>query len=76
MWWRNKIPGCLDLARESLQLPVQIGFPREIDGIIDRVDDPSFANAIGLLHFANRYGTSSSFLNFNFQNRLIQFSNG
>ncbi len=61
-----KIPGCLDLARESLQLPVQIGFPRDIDGIIDRVDDPSFSNAIGLLHFANRYGTSSSFLDFNF----------
>ena len=61
-----KIPGCVDLARESLQLPCQIGFPREIEGIVDRVDDPGFSNSIGLLHFANRYGSTGSFLDFNF----------
>ncbi|MDH3324448.1 MAG: cell division protein FtsA [Candidatus Peregrinibacteria bacterium] len=61
-----KIPGCIDLARETLHLPAQIGFPRDIEGIVDRVDDPSFANAIGLLHFANRYGSTGSFLDFNF----------
>ena len=56
-----KTPGAVDLAREVLGLPVQIGFPRDIEGIIDRVDDPSFANAVGLLHFANRYGDAAPF---------------
>ena len=60
-----KTPGVVDLARNVLGLPAQIGFPRDIEGIIDRVDDPGFASVVGLLHFANRYGTNRSF-NFNF----------
>jgi len=62
-----KIPGVVDLARESLQLPVQLGFPKNIEGIVDRVDDPSFATAIGLLHFGHRYGSTSNFLDFDFK---------
>ena len=60
-----KIPGCINLARESLQLPVQIGTPKDIEGIVDRVDDPSFVHIVGLLHFANRYGNSGFFFDFN-----------
>ncbi|MCF7812745.1 cell division protein FtsA [Candidatus Gracilibacteria bacterium] len=62
-----KMPGVIDLARESLQLPVQLGFPNDIEGIVDRVDDPSFAHSIGLLHFGNRYGGSRSLLDFDFR---------
>ncbi len=62
-----KIPGVVDLARDSLQLPVQLGFPKNIEGIVDRVDDPSFATAIGLLHFGHRYGSTSNFLDFDFK---------
>lgn len=61
-----KMPGAIDLAREALQLPVQLGFPRDLEGIVDRIDDPSFANLTGLLHFANRYGRTPSLLDFNF----------
>ncbi len=64
-----KMPGTVDLAREVLQLPAQMGFPQDIEGIVDRVDDPSFATLTGLLHFANHYGTSSkSFMSLNFGN--------
>ncbi len=59
-----KMPGTLDLARNTLQLPVQIGVPRSIEGIVDRIDDPSFSSSIGLLHFAHRYGAQRSFLEF------------
>ncbi len=62
----SKIPGIVDLGREILGLPVQIGFPKDVEGFTDRIDDPSFANAVGLLHFANRYGDSGSFLDFHF----------
>ncbi len=61
-----KMPGTIDLARESLNLPVQIGFPRDLEGIIDKIDDPSFANVVGLLHFANRYGRGGAFFDLDF----------
>ena len=60
-----KMPGAVDLARESLQLPVQMGFPRDIEGIVDRVDDPSFASLVGLVHFGHRYGSTGSIFDFN-----------
>lgn len=62
-----KMPGTVDLARETLALPAQIGFPKDLEGIVDRIDDPSFAHLAGLLHFANRYGSTGSFLDFDFK---------
>lgn len=56
-----KLPGTLELARESLKLPVQIGFPMEIDGIVDKIDDPAYATAVGLLTWGSRFEGGSSF---------------
>ena len=54
-----KMPGCLDLARDVLGLPVQIGFPTEVDGVVDKIDDPAYATAIGLVSWGSKYeGTS------------------
>ena len=61
-----KTPGLVDLTRETLGLPVQIGFPIDIEGIVDRIDDPGFATVTGLLHFAHKYGDSGNFLSFDF----------
>ena len=44
-----KIPSLVDLAKEELRLPAQVGFPLELEGIVDEVDDPAFATAVGLL---------------------------
>ncbi len=44
-----KMPGIVDLAKETLSLPVQIGFPQNIEGIVDRINDPSFATVVGLV---------------------------
>jgi len=44
-----KMPGIIDLAKETLSLPVQIGFPQNIEGIVDRINDPSFATVVGLV---------------------------
>jgi len=44
-----KMPGLVDLAKEELKLPVQVGFPIELEGIVDEIEDPSFATAIGLV---------------------------
>lgn len=44
-----KVPGLIDLTKEELKLPAQVGFPLELDGPMDDVDDPAFATAIGLI---------------------------
>jgi cell division protein FtsA len=44
-----KMPGLVDLAKEELKLPAQVGFPLELEGIVDEVDDPAFATAVGLV---------------------------
>ena len=42
-------------------LPVQIGFPQGMSGVVDKIDDPGFVTATGLLvwgtkHEPVRYG--------------------
>jgi len=44
-----KMPGLVDLVKSELKLPTQIGFPLELDGIAEEVDDPSFSAAVGLI---------------------------
>ena len=44
-----KAPGVLDLSRDILGLPVQMGFPTDIGGVIEKVDDPAYATALGAL---------------------------
>lgn len=46
-----KLPQIVELAKEVLRLPIQIGFPQGFSGILDKVDDPSFATAAGLLQW-------------------------
>jgi len=36
-------------TKKELRLPVQVGFPLELEGIIDEIEDPSFSTAIGLV---------------------------
>jgi len=45
----SKLPGAVDLAKEVLGLPAQTGFPTPLGGLVDKVDDPSFATVIGLV---------------------------
>lgn len=47
-----KTPGIIDLAKEKLKLPVQLGYPQGVDGLVDKVDDPTFATVVGLIFWA------------------------
>ncbi|MDB4978680.1 MAG: cell division protein FtsA [Candidatus Peribacteria bacterium] len=49
-----KAPGVIDLARDVLGLPVQMGFPVDIGGVIEKVDDPAYATALGTLIWGMR----------------------
>jgi len=44
-----KVPGAVDLAKNVLGLPTQVGFPVPLGGLVDKVDDPAFASTVGLL---------------------------
>lgn len=47
-----KIPGLVELAKDVLMLPAQIGYPSGLKGLVDKVSDPSFAKVVGLLIWA------------------------
>ena len=56
-----KMPEIVKLAKKILKLPAQIGFPKELGGVVDKVDDPSFATAVGLIMWdADENGVFSS----------------
>ncbi len=44
-----KLPGIADFAREKFQLASRIGKTQPIGGLVDTVNDPSFATSIGLM---------------------------
>lgn len=45
----SKLPGCVDLAKDILGLPVQTGFPITLSGLVDKIDEPSYVTAVGLI---------------------------
>jgi len=55
-----KLPGVVELAKKELRLPVVLGVPGSVNTVIDRVNDPSYATAIGLVMWANEYLLGSS----------------
>lgn len=44
-----KLPGIVDVAKDVLHLPVQIGFPKDYAQAIEKLDDPAFATVVGLV---------------------------
>jgi cell division protein FtsA len=55
-----KLPGVVELAKKELRLPVTLGTPGSVTTVIDRVNDPAYATAVGLVLWANEYLLGSS----------------
>ena len=55
-----KLPGVIDLAKKILRLPAQAGFPLELGGIVDKVDEPGFVTAVGLALWGAEEATLNS----------------
>lgn len=49
-----KMPYIVDLAKESLSLPAQVGLPRDLEGMVDEIEDPEFVTAAGLIIWGAR----------------------
>lgn len=52
--------GAPDICKRVMSLPVRIGFPSGINGLIEEIDGPAYSSAIGLLLRASRNSFSST----------------
>lgn len=50
-----KMEGVLELAEEVFHVPVRLGYPKYVTGLIDVVRNPIYATGVGLLLFGHRY---------------------
>ncbi len=46
------LPGLLAMAQAVTELPARVGYPRGVGGLVDVVDSPVYATAVGLLLYA------------------------
>lgn len=51
----SQLAGMKQVARDTLGLPVRIGAPRGLEGLVESVRDPAHACSVGLLLWALRY---------------------
>lgn len=51
-----RLPGLDELAEQVLAVPVRIGYPRGVTGLIDNLQDPAYATSVGLLKWAAHGG--------------------
>ncbi len=50
----SKMEGVVELAEEIFHMPVRIGFPQYVSGLIDVVQNPIYATGVGLLLFGRQ----------------------
>jgi cell division protein FtsA len=46
-----QLAGTAELGRDVLQMPVRVGGPSSIAGLVDTIQDPSYSTAVGLLRW-------------------------
>lgn len=46
--------GLVEAARKNLAMPVRIGVPANISGLVDEIVSPAFAASVGLVHYGAR----------------------
>lgn len=50
----SKVHGCLELAEKIFQMPVRLGVPQNVRGLVDVRDNPAYATGVGLLLYGWR----------------------
>jgi cell division protein FtsA len=50
-----ELTGIRDLARDVINLPVRIGEPQNLRGLVDTLQSPAFATSVGLLEWGVRH---------------------
>jgi cell division protein FtsA len=52
------LEGMVELAEQVFDLPVRVGYPRDIGGVIDIVNSPQCATGVGLVVYGMKHGPS------------------
>jgi cell division protein FtsA len=52
--------GVIESAKRILSMPVKIGSPIGISGLVDDIDNPAFASSVGLLRYAQKQAEDES----------------
>ncbi len=55
------MPGMTELAEQIFNLPVRRGNPRDIGGLVDVVNSPMYATAVGLVKYASTHASEGGF---------------
>ncbi len=50
----SKMEGVIDLAEEVFHMPVRLGIPQGVSGLVDVVRNPIYATGVGLLQFGHQ----------------------
>lgn len=50
----SKMHSVVELAEDVFQMPVRLGLPRYVSGLVDVISNPIYATAVGLLLYAKR----------------------
>ncbi|MCW8826747.1 MAG: cell division protein FtsA [Gammaproteobacteria bacterium] len=57
----SKMEGVVDLAEEIFHMPVRLGIPKGVNGLVDVISNPIYATGVGLLQFGqNNRGSGVS----------------
>jgi cell division protein FtsA len=51
-----KMEGTIELAEEIFHMPVRLGVPQHVTGLVDVVRNPIHATGVGLLLYGHRHG--------------------
>ena len=75
-----KTAGMERMGKAILKLPVKIGYPKGVDGMVEEISDPEFAATVGLLIYASKKINTTSDLssykfNDNFKNIISKLKN-
>lgn len=56
----SNLPGVVEFAKKHLRLPSVLGGAQNVETVIDRISEPAFATAVGLVLWADKYGAASA----------------
>jgi len=56
----SKMEGVIELAEEIFHMPVRLGVPQHVSGLVDIIRNPIHATGVGLLLFGNKQKSSFS----------------
>lgn len=54
----SNVPGSIELAESIFQMPVRLGLPQHVSGLMDIRDNPGFSTGVGLLIYGKQQQSS------------------